>query len=45
MTVREILKVLRKDGWYTTNQEGSHIRNCRKITTQTSKPFMMYDHP
>ncbi len=25
MTVREILKVLRKDGWYTTNQEGSHI--------------------
>lgn len=25
MTVREILKVLRKDGWYTTNQEGPHI--------------------
>ena len=25
MTVQEILKVLRKDGWYTTNQEGSHI--------------------
>lgn len=25
MTVREILKVLRKAGWYTTNQEGSHI--------------------
>ena len=25
MTVREILKVLRKDGWYTVNQEGSHI--------------------
>ena len=25
MTIREILKVLRKDGWYTTNQEGSHI--------------------
>ncbi len=21
------------------------VRNCRKITTQTSKPFMMYDHP
>ena len=25
MTVREILKVLRKDGWYIVNQEGSHI--------------------
>lgn len=25
MTVREILKVLRKDGWYIANQEGSHI--------------------
>ncbi|MCM1541280.1 MAG: type II toxin-antitoxin system HicA family toxin [Blautia sp.] len=25
MTVREILKVLRKDGWYAVNQEGSHI--------------------
>lgn len=25
MTVREILKALHKDGWYTTNQEGSHI--------------------
>ena len=25
MTVREILKVLRKDGWYTAKQEGSHI--------------------
>ena len=25
MTVREILKMLRKDGWYITNQEGSHI--------------------
>lgn len=25
MTVREMLKVLRKDGWYITNQEGSHI--------------------
>ena len=25
MTVREILKALRKDGWYITNQEGSHI--------------------
>ncbi len=25
MTVREILKVLRNDGWYITNQEGSHI--------------------
>ena len=21
------------------------VRNCRKITAQTSKPFMMYDHP
>lgn len=25
MTVREILKILRKDGWYEINQEGSHI--------------------
>lgn len=25
MTVREILKVLRKDGWYEVGQEGSHI--------------------
>ncbi len=25
MTVREILKELRKDGWYTIHQEGSHI--------------------
>ncbi len=25
MTVREILKVLRKDGWYIANQEGFHI--------------------
>lgn len=24
---------------------GPQLRNCRKITTQTSKPFMMYDHP
>lgn len=32
MTVREILKVLRKDGWYETNQEGSHRKEhnlCR----------------
>lgn len=25
MTVHEILKVLRKDGWHITNLEGSHI--------------------
>lgn len=25
MTVREILKILRKDGWYIISQEGSHI--------------------
>ena len=25
MTVREMLKVPRKDGWYIMNQEGSHI--------------------
>ena len=25
MTVREILKTLRKDGWYPINQEGAHI--------------------
>ncbi|MCD7867655.1 MAG: type II toxin-antitoxin system HicA family toxin [Clostridiales bacterium] len=26
MTAREILKVLHKDGWYESNQEGSHIQ-------------------
>ncbi len=31
MTVREILKVLRKDGWYTTNQEKSQYQT----TTET----------
>lgn len=25
--------------------QGGYIRNCRKITAQTLKPFMMYDHP
>ena len=25
-TVRQILKILRKDGWYVVNQEGSHIQ-------------------
>lgn len=27
------------------NKKGNNLRNCRKITAQTSKPFMMYDHP
>ena len=35
MTVREILKVLRKDGWYTINQEDSHI--SLKHPTKTGK--------
>ena len=26
MTVREILKILRKDGWYETDQSGSHLQ-------------------
>lgn len=26
MTVREIIKTLRKDGWYEVNQEGSHLQ-------------------
>lgn len=26
MTVREILKILRKDGWYKVDQSGSHIQ-------------------
>ena len=26
MTAREILKILRKDGWYEVNQEGSHLQ-------------------
>lgn len=25
MTVREVLKMLYKDGWYVANQEGSHM--------------------
>lgn len=25
VTVREVLKILRKDGWYINGQEGSHI--------------------
>ena len=29
-------------GWTTYHQI---VRNCRKIIAQTSKPFMMYDHP
>ena len=35
MTVREILKELRKDGWYITNQEGSHI--SLKYPTKSGK--------
>ena len=30
---------------YEDNMFEGVFRNCRKITTQTSKPFMMYDHP
>lgn len=26
MTVREILKILKNDGWYETAQKGSHIQ-------------------
>lgn len=26
MTVREVMKVLKKDGWYKVGQEGSHIQ-------------------
>lgn len=26
VTVRKILKTLKKDGWYITNQKGSHIQ-------------------
>lgn len=26
MTVREIIKILRNDGWYETVQNGSHIQ-------------------
>lgn len=26
MTAREILKILRQDGWYEVNQEGSHLQ-------------------
>lgn len=26
MTVREILKILHKDGWYETEQSGSHLQ-------------------
>lgn len=26
MTVREILKILRRDGWYEIDQSGSHLQ-------------------
>ena len=26
MTVRDMMKILRKDGWYVVGQEGSHIQ-------------------
>lgn len=26
MTAREVLKILRKDGWYEIDQEGSHMQ-------------------
>lgn len=26
MTAREILKILRKDGWYEVDQDGSHLQ-------------------
>lgn len=26
MTVREILKILKKDGWHETSQQGSHLQ-------------------
>lgn len=26
MTAREILKLLRKDGWYEVDQDGSHLQ-------------------
>lgn len=35
MTVREILKVLKKDGWYIVDQTGSHIQ--MKHPTKTGK--------
>ena len=46
MTVREILKILRKNGWYTTNQEGSHIslkhptRPQWRLETRNSKQHL-----
>ena len=26
VTVRKLLKILKKDGWYIVNQEGSHVQ-------------------
>ena len=26
MTAREVMKILRRDGWYKINQEGSHVQ-------------------
>ena len=35
MTVREILKILKDDGWYKTTQKGSHIQ--LEHSTKTGK--------
>jgi len=33
MTVREIVRILKKDGWYEVNQEGSHIQMKHEVKT------------
>ncbi|WP_270599343.1 type II toxin-antitoxin system HicA family toxin [Faecalicoccus pleomorphus] len=35
ITAREMLKILKKDGWYIVSQEGSHIQ--LKHTTKKGK--------
>ena len=31
VTVRKLLKILKKDGWYIVNQEGSHVQLTHPI--------------
>ena len=45
MTVREVLKALRKDGWYTTNQEGSHISLKHPIPANVPRAFLRFKIP
>lgn len=42
MTSRDILKILRKDGWYIVDQDGSHaqLKHPTKPGKVTQSPYM-----